>query len=96
MPLVHPVETEQSVDRRQQLARKIKPQYTEGPLVKVGQAVDQPQADFMAGLLLEEGIPCIQRTSIGGYGPMLGARDILVPASGAEAAREALKYERPA
>ena len=31
------------------------------------------------------------RGSIAGYAPVVGGRDILVPESGAEAAREALK-----
>ncbi|MGP0103295.1 MAG: putative signal transducing protein [Solirubrobacteraceae bacterium] len=95
MPLVHPAGSEHAASRRQQAARKIKPQYTEGELVKVAHAESQPEAEFIAGLLLEEGIPCLLRNSIGGYSPMIGPREIMVPASGAEAAREALKWERP-
>ncbi len=96
MPLVHPAGAERAASERQQAARKIKPQYTEGELVKVAHAESQPEAEFIAGLLLEEGIPCLLRNSIGGYSPMIGPREILVPESGAEAAREALAFERPA
>lgn len=91
MPLVQPGHEQLDASERQQRARKIKPQYTEGELVRVARAGDQPQAEFIANLLLEEGIPCLVRNQIGGYSPMIGPRDILVPASGAEAAREALK-----
>jgi Putative prokaryotic signal transducing protein len=101
MPLVHPTDSaspsrEYVASERQQTARKIKPQYTEGELVKVALAEHQPEAEFIAGLLLEEGIPCLLRNSIGGYSPMIGPLEIMVPASGAQAAREALKWERPA
>jgi Putative prokaryotic signal transducing protein len=107
MPLVHATDAASSSHRpwkgkrehpaseRQRRARKIKPQYTEGELVKVARASDQPQAEFIANLLLEEGIPCVLRNSIGGYSPMVGPREVLVPESAAEAAREALAYERP-
>lgn len=95
MPLVHTVGAEQETSARQQAARKIKPQYAEGPLVKVARVANQPEAEFISGLLLEEGIPCLVRNSVGGYGPVMGPREIMVPESGAEAAREALKWERP-
>jgi Putative prokaryotic signal transducing protein len=95
MPLVHLSDVKHEASERQQTARKIKPQYTEGELVKVAHAKNQPEAEFIAGLLLEEGIPCLLRNSIGGYSPMIGPREIMVPASGAEAAREALQWERP-
>jgi hypothetical protein len=95
MPLVHPTGSEHTASERQQTARKIKPQYAEGELVKVARAENQPEAEFIAGLLLEEGIPCLLRNSIAGYSPVIGPRDIMVPESGAEAAREALKWERP-
>ncbi len=52
------------------------------------------QAEFLAGLLLEEGIPSMLRSSIAGYAPLTGGRDVLVPESGAQAAREALSWQR--
>jgi putative signal transducing protein len=98
MPLVQ-ASVEQSVPSdRQRTARKIKPQYAQGELVKVARAENLAQAEFLAGILLEEGIPSVLRGSFGfamGYAPMVGPRDVLVPESGAEAAREALAYEKP-
>jgi len=93
MPLVHSADearAEETSERRQ-TARKIKPQYANGPLVKVARAGSQPEAEFIAGLLLEEGIPSAQRRS-GDFdiAAAAGPRDILVPESGAQAAREAL------
>jgi hypothetical protein len=98
MPLVHLPEGRgglPAVSQRQETARKIKPEYAEGPLVKVASVNNLTQAEFIAGLLLEEGIPSILRGSTAGHGPLLGGRDILVPESGEQAAREALKWERP-
>jgi len=96
MPLVHSAGgREQTASERQRRARKIKPQYAEGELVQVARAEDLGQAEFIAGLLLEEGIPSLLRSSIAGYAPMVGTREVLVPESGAEAAREALAWKKP-
>ncbi|HEX3510868.1 MAG TPA: DUF2007 domain-containing protein [Solirubrobacteraceae bacterium] len=98
MPLVHPGAAPEPT-ARQRRARKIKPQYTEGRLVKVAEARNQPQAEFLAGLLLEEGIPSMVRRSQGFDVPEAmvgGARDVLVPESGAQAAREALTWQHEA
>jgi hypothetical protein len=94
MPLVHSSGAEHAVSERQRTARKIKPQYTEGPLVKVTRVNNQPQAEFIAGLLLEEGIPCLLRNAVAGYSPLIGTRDVMVPESGAQAAREALAFQK--
>jgi hypothetical protein len=94
MPLVHPDGAEQAVSERQRTARKIKPQYAEGPLVKITRVTTEPEADFIAGLLLEEGIPCLLRNAVAGYSPLIGARDVMVPESGAQAAREALTFQK--
>lgn len=83
---------ELTVGERRDAARKIKPEYAEGKLVQVARANDLTQAEFIAGLLLEEGIPSVLRGSIAGYSPMVDPRDIMVPESGAQAAREALEY----
>jgi hypothetical protein len=85
----------QTTERRQQ-ARKIKPEYADGPLVKVAQVGSQPEAEFIAALLLEEGIPSLLSGQIAGYAPVVGGREVLVPESGAQAAREALAWQRPA
>jgi hypothetical protein len=74
-------------------ARKVLPRYSEGPLVKVGAARNQAEAEMLENLLLEEGIPSLIRRSGGFDVPdflAAGPRDILVPASGAELAREML------
>jgi Putative prokaryotic signal transducing protein len=81
---------------RQRRARKVKPQYSEGSLVKVARAQNQPEAEFIEALLLEEGIPSLLRRSGGADVPdflAAGPRDVLVPESAAEAAREALAWE---
>jgi hypothetical protein len=105
MPLVHPSVaatptggkaaegTDAPSDRRREQARKIKPQYSEGRLVKVAYAQNLPQAELIQGLLLEEGIPSLARRARGFDVPdflAAGPRDILVPESGVQAAREAL------
>jgi hypothetical protein len=96
VPLVHRSGEEPATSERQQRARKIKPQYADGKLVKVTRAANQPEAEFIEGLLLEEGIPCMLRRSSGfdvAESLAAGPRDVLVPESGAEAAREALAWE---
>jgi hypothetical protein len=95
MPLVHPSRAEQNPSARQRWARKIKPQYAEGPPVVVARARNQIEAEFIEGLLLEEGIPCVLSGLIAGYAPVVGTRDVLVPQSGAQAAREALAWQPP-
>jgi len=96
MPLVRPPgEAQPAVSERRRKARKIKPQYAEGELVKVARAENQIEAEFIAAMLLEEGIPSMLRSSIAGYAPVVGARDVMVPESGAQAAREALAWESP-
>ncbi len=80
-------------------ARKVRPQYAEGPLVRVASARHQAEAEMLEGMLLEEGIPALVRRSGGFDVPDFlasGPRDILVPASGAEAARETLGVTAPA
>ena len=78
---------------RQARARKVSPQYGEGQLVKVGWARNQPEAELIAGLLLEEGIPSMSKRSRGFDVPDFlagGPRDILVAQSGADHARDVL------
>jgi hypothetical protein len=81
------------VDERRARARKIKPQYAEGDLVPVAHGRHQPEAEFLQGLLLEEGVPSTLRRSRGFDVPEMlfaGPRDVLVPTSGVAAAREVL------
>lgn len=93
MPLVFASDAQPDRGRLSRRARKIKPEYARGALVKVARANNQPEAELIEGLLLEEGIPCMLRRSGGADVPdflAAGARDVLVPESGADAAREAL------
>jgi hypothetical protein len=98
MPLVYATGAEdaglhQPLGELWQRARRIKPQYSEGPLTRVVGARNQVEADFIQNLLLEEGIPSMQRRARGFDVPdflAAGPRDILVPASGVTAARDVL------
>lgn len=95
VPLVFAAEdsAEVPVSERHQRARKVKPQLAEGDLVKVAGARNQAEAEFIQGLLLEEGVPSILRRTPGFDVPdflAAGPRDVLVPQSGVETAREVL------
>jgi hypothetical protein len=82
--------------RRSELAlraRKVRPGYTEGPLVRAAWVRNQAEAELVQGLLLEEGIPSLARRSRGFDVPdflAAGPRDIMVPAAGLDAALELL------
>jgi hypothetical protein len=95
MPLVHSGRSgmDEPVTEAHERARKIKPQFTEGQLVRVVSAQHQAEAEMVQGILLEEGIPSMTRRSAGFDVPDMlaaGRRDILVPASGLSAARDVL------
>jgi hypothetical protein len=78
---------------RHRQARKVKPQLAEGELVRVVGAGNLAEAEFIQGLLLEEGVPSLLRRSAGFDVPdflAAGPRDILVPAAGVMTAREVL------
>jgi hypothetical protein len=82
---------------RERAARKVKPEYSQGPLVKVARASGEAEAELIAGLLLGEGIPSMSRRSAGAdVAEFLagGSRDVLVPESGAKAAWEVLAWQR--
>ncbi len=84
---------EEPVSERHARARKIDPRYTEGDLVRVAGAMNQAEAEFVQGLLLEEGIPSTLRRTRGFDVPDMlaaGPRDVMVPASGHGAARDVL------
>ena len=78
---------------RYQRLRKVKPQLSEGDLVKVAWARNEAEGEFIQGLLLEEGVPSMLRRSAGFDVPdflAAGPRDVMVPISGAQTAREVL------
>ncbi len=84
---------DEPVSERHMRARKVDPRYTEGELVRVAGAMNQAEAEFVQGLLLEEGIPSTLRRTRGFDVPDMlaaGPRDVLVPASAHAAGREVL------
>lgn len=95
MPLVQegaPVEEAPASDAHGR-ARKIRPEYTRGELVRVAGGRNQAEAELIQNLLLEEGIPSMFKRSVAFDVPdflAAGERDVLVPESGAEAARDFL------
>jgi hypothetical protein len=86
------------VSDRHARARKVKPQLSEGRLVRVTGATSQPEAEFIQGLLLDHGIPSILRRSAGFDVPdflAAGPRDVLVPEAALTTAREVLLQDEP-
>jgi hypothetical protein len=74
-------------------ARKIKPEFARGQLVRVAGGRNQAESELIQNLLLEEGIPSMLRRSAGFDVPDMlaaGDRDVLVPESGVDAARDLL------
>ncbi len=95
LPLVRPDGSEPAaeVSERHRRARKVKPQLAEGKLVRVAGARNQAEAEFIQGMLLEEGVPSLLRRSAGFDVPdflAAGPRDILVPLAALDTAREVL------
>jgi len=98
LPLVLPPGPALSLTPAQERARKVRAAYAEGPLVRVASARHQAEAEFLQGLLLEEGIPSMLRRTGGFDVPdflAAGPRDVLVPQSGELAARDALGVPAP-
>jgi hypothetical protein len=86
------------ISEARERARKVLPRYSEGPLVRVATARHQAEAELIENLLLEEGIPSLIRRTGGFDVPDFlasGPREILVPASGADIARELLGVPEP-
>jgi hypothetical protein len=86
------------ISEARERARKVLPRYSEGPLVRVATARHQAEAELIENLLLEEGIPSLIRRTGGFDVPDFlasGPREILVPASGADLARELLGVPEP-
>jgi pimeloyl-ACP methyl ester carboxylesterase len=94
MPLVSTAGADDPLhDETQERARKVKPQYLGGELVKVAWARNLAEAELIQGMLLEEGIPSVERRARGFDVPDFlagGPRDILVPQAADAAARELL------
>jgi hypothetical protein len=94
MPLVYSGKGEQEpITEAHEKARKIKPQYTQGELVRVAGGRNQAEAELIQGMLLEEGIPSILQRSRGFDVPdflAAGPRDVMVAEAAAESARAIL------
>jgi len=94
MPLVYVGRTdEQPITEAHERARKVRPEYAEGELVKTVMAGNLAEAELIQGMLLEEGIPSILRRTRGFDVPdflAAGPRDVLVPRAAFEASRELL------
>jgi hypothetical protein len=92
MPLVYVGAGEDKpITAQQERARKVKPEYAGGELVRVAGGRNQAEAELIQGMLLEEGIPSITRRTAGFDVPdflAAGPRDILVPEAAVEVARE--------
>jgi hypothetical protein len=101
LPLARPAALEgrgeEAVSELHRQARKVKPQYAEGKLVRVTGAQNQPEGELVRELLLEAGVPSMLSPILGlGADLMAGAPcDVMVPEGGLEAGREALlQHER--
>jgi hypothetical protein len=96
MPLTYAgrVGDEEPVTEQHERARKVKPQYARGELRRVVTASQQAEAEFVQMLLLEEGVPSTLRRTRGFDVPdflAAGPRDVMVPESGLEVARDVLQ-----
>jgi hypothetical protein len=96
MPLVFadlPVGTEADLAGADRRVQRVKKQYAEGELVQVAGARHQAEAELIQGLLMDAGVPSMLRRTRGFDVPDMlaaGPRDVMVPLSGAETAREVL------
>jgi hypothetical protein len=99
MPLVRAGEgdgLEPARDEAHERARKIRPELTRGPLVRVAGGRNQAEAELIQNILLEEGVPSLLRRTAGFDVPDMlaaGPRDVMVAESAAAVARDALFAE---
>jgi hypothetical protein len=94
MPLVYAGGGEQEpITDAHGRARKVRPQYARGDLLRVTGGRNQPDAELVQGILLDHGIPSVLRRTRGFDVPdflAAGPRDVLVPESGYDEARRLL------
>jgi hypothetical protein len=94
MPLVYAGgREEEPVTDAHDRARKVRPQYARGDLVRVTGSRSLADGELIQSILLDQGIPSMLRRARGFDVPdflAAGPRDVLVPESGYEAAREVL------
>jgi hypothetical protein len=94
MPLVYAgTREEEPITEAHERARKVRPQYAHGDLIRVTGARSQADGELIQSILLDHGIPSMLRRTRGFDVPDFlagGPRDVLVPESGYETARELL------
>ena len=95
MPLVYAgIREEEPVTGAHERARKVRPQLAQGELVRVTGGRNLAEAELIQGILLDQGIPSILRRTRGFDVPdflAAGPRDVMVPESGFQRARELLE-----
>jgi hypothetical protein len=94
MPLVYAgTREEEPITEAHERARKVRPQFAHGDLLRVTGARNQADGEMIQAILLDHGIPSMLRRTRGFDVPDFlagGPRDVLVPESGYEAARDLL------
>jgi hypothetical protein len=94
MPLVYAgTREEEPITEAHERARKIRPQFAHGDLIRVTGAHSLADGEMIQSILLDHGIPSMLRRTRGFDVPDFlagGPRDVLVPQSGYEAARDLL------
>lgn len=94
MPLVYAGTREQEpITDAHERARKVRSQYAHGSLVRVTGARNMADGELIQSILLDHGIPSMLRRARGFDVPdflAAGPRDVMVPESGYETAREVL------
>jgi hypothetical protein len=94
MPLVYAgTREEEPITEAHERARKVRPQYAHGDLLRVTGARSMADGEMIQAILLDHGIPSMLRRTRGFDVPdflAAGPRDVLVPESGYDAARDLL------
>jgi hypothetical protein len=94
MPLVYGgTREEEPITEAHERARKVRPQFARGDLRRVTGARNLADGEMIQSILLDNGIPSMLRRARGFDVPdflAAGPRDVLVPESGYEAARDLL------
>jgi len=94
MPLAYGGAREQEpITDAHERARKVRPQYAHGNLVRVTGARNMADGELIQSILLDHGVPSMMRRARGFDVPdflAAGPRDVMVPESGYETAREVL------
>jgi hypothetical protein len=94
MPLVYAgTREEEPITEAHERARKVRPQFAHGDLIRVTGARSLADGEMIQAILLDHGIPSMLRRTRGFDVPDFlagGPRDVLVPESGYEAARDLL------